>query len=95
MWIRWIRIRNTDLRKGVSDSPEPVLDEELERPGVLEGWLQPLLHGLHLLAHLDLLLRHAPVQYTETLLQAVMRIQDVYPGYEFFPSRIPDPHQKI
>jgi hypothetical protein len=25
---------------------------------------------------------------------AALRIRDVYPGFEFFPSRIPDPHVK-
>ncbi len=25
----------------------------------------------------------------------VLQLRDVYPGSEFFPSRIPDPHQRI
>jgi hypothetical protein len=25
----------------------------------------------------------------------VLRIRDIYPGSDFFPSRIPDPHQRI
>ncbi len=29
------------------------------------------------------------------MMDTVLRIRDVYPGSEFFPSRIPDPHQRI
>jgi hypothetical protein len=35
---------------------------------------------------------HTALQKTlKKLLFSVLRIRDVYPGYEFFPSRIPDP----
>jgi hypothetical protein len=29
------------------------------------------------------------------IFETVLRIRDVYPGSEVFPSRVPDPHQRI
>jgi hypothetical protein len=39
-----------------------------------------------------LLKEHAAMK---TEYKAVLRNRDVYPGSDFFPSRIPDPHQRI